>query len=58
MILVTPYIVRPVSVASTLHTPLDGFNPPNDFDRAILLRQRARGPDEGRQLGDTGFLLN
>jgi len=61
VILVTPYIVKPVSVATTLHTPMDGFVQPNDFDRAVLLRQRARGgPSEtdSKPLGDAGFLLN
>jgi pilus assembly protein CpaC len=61
VILVTPYLVRPVSVASTLRTPIDGFEPPNDVDRILLLRQRARatnGDTDGRQLGDAGFLLN
>ena len=61
VILVTPYLVRPVSVASTLRTPMDGFEPANDADRILLLRQRARGADgdtDDRQLGDAGFLLN
>ncbi len=61
VILVTPYLVRPVSVASTLHTPMDGFEPPNDIDRILLLRQHARGTNDetdGRQMGDAGFLLN
>ncbi len=61
VILVTPYLVRPVSVASTLHSPVDGFDPPNDIDRILLLRQRGRGTNDetdGRQMGDTGFLLN
>jgi pilus assembly protein CpaC len=60
VILVTPYLVRPVSVASTLHTPMDGFNPPNDIDRVLLLRQHSHGTGDtdGRQLGDAGFLLN
>jgi pilus assembly protein CpaC len=61
VILVTPYLVRPVSVASALRTPMDGFDPPNDVDRVLLMRQRARGAPvetDGRQLGDAGFLLN
>ncbi len=61
VILVTPYLVRPVSVASTLHTPMDGVEPPNDIDRILLLRQRARATNDetdGRQMGDAGFLLN
>ena len=62
VILVTPYLVKPVSVASTMHTPMDGFTPPNDIDRNLFLRQRGQtdgGTDtDGRQLGDAGFLLN
>ncbi len=63
VILVTPYLVKPVSVAGALRVPTDGFEPPNDVDRVLLLRQRARGgpsdsETDGRQLGDAGFLLN
>lgn len=61
VILVTPYLVRPVSVASTLHTPMDDFTFPNDVDRILLMRQRGQTPStngEGRPLGDAGFLLN
>jgi pilus assembly protein CpaC len=61
VILVTPYLVRAVNVANTLHTPMDGFEPPNDVDRILLMRQRARtgsNATDGRQLGDAGFLLN
>ena len=57
----TPYLVRAANVANALHTPMDGFEPPNDVDRVLLMRQRARAgtPDaDGRQLGDAGFLLN
>lgn len=35
VILVTPYIVRPVS-EQKLQTPLDGFVPPNDLQRLLL----------------------
>jgi pilus assembly protein CpaC len=61
VIVVTPYIVRPVSLANSVRVPTDDFLPANDFDRAILLRQRARGgvpPKEPGALGDAGFLLN
>jgi pilus assembly protein CpaC len=61
VILVTPYLVRAVNVANALHTPMDGFEPPNDVDRILLMRQRARtgaSTTDGRQLGDAGFLLN
>ncbi len=61
VIVVTPYLVRPVNLVSAVHVPTDGFLPANDFDRAFLLRQRARGgvpPGEPGALGDAGFLLN
>jgi pilus assembly protein CpaC len=61
VIVVTPYIVRPVSLVNSVRVPTDGFLPANDFDRAVLLRQRARGgppPKEPGALGDAGFLLN
>jgi pilus assembly protein CpaC len=35
VILVTPYIVRPVS-AKKMQTPLDGYVPPNDLQRLLL----------------------
>jgi pilus assembly protein CpaC len=59
VIVVTPYLVRPVSVANAVKVPTDYWAPPNDYDRAILLRQRARGTPNGEPgLGDAGFLLN
>jgi pilus assembly protein CpaC len=61
VIVVTPYLVKPANVANTLHTPMDNFLPANDFDRAVLLRQRARdgAPSSAPgALGDAGFLLN
>lgn len=61
VIVVTPYIVRPVNIASSVRIPTDNFLPANDFERAILLRQQSRGgppPKEPGALGDAGFLLN
>ncbi len=42
VIIVTPYIVRPVSNPSTLQLPSDGYRPPNDLERILLLRQTGR----------------
>ncbi|MCW3475827.1 type II and III secretion system protein family protein [Limobrevibacterium gyesilva] len=42
VIIVTPYIVRPVNDPSALKLPTDGFQPPNDIERLLLLRQTAR----------------
>jgi len=61
VIVVTPYLVRPVNVANEVRVPTDGFLPANDFERDVLLRQRALGnapPAETGALGNAGFLLN
>jgi pilus assembly protein CpaC len=47
VIVVTPYLVRPVSDATALRLPTDGWQPPNDLERILLLRQSARPPTEG-----------
>ena len=36
VILVTPYIVHPVSDPKKVQTPLDGFKPPSDMERVAL----------------------
>jgi pilus assembly protein CpaC len=43
VIVVTPYIVKPVNIAGELGVPTDGYVPPGDVDRVLLNRQRARG---------------
>ena len=40
-----PYLVRPVSDPTTLRLPTDGWQPPSDIERILLLRQTARAPD-------------
>ena len=45
VIVVTPYLVRPVSDPTTLRLPTDGWQPPSDIERILLLRQTARTPD-------------
>lgn len=60
VILVTPYIVHPVS-NHKLQTPMDGFVPPNDFQRLLLgnlYQQEPMGNEEGapRLNGDGGFI--
>lgn len=39
VIIVTPYIVRPVSDPTALRQPDDTYTPPNDLERILLLRQ-------------------
>ena len=38
VILVTPYIVKPVDRANELATPIDGYEPPSDAERVFLGR--------------------
>jgi pilus assembly protein CpaC len=67
VIIVTPYLVKPISTATRLQTPVDGFVPPNDQDRVLngmnyrpQLRQRPVQPlaGEGRGLvGPSGFVV-
>ena len=42
VIIVTPYLVKPVSDPAALVVPTDGFPIPNDFERLLLLRQVGR----------------
>ena len=65
VIIVTPYIVRPVSNPAALATPIDGNPLPNDFERLLLLRQTGRVPAAGATAGlasarrpiDAGFVV-
>ena len=67
VIIVTPYIVKPVS-NHRLALPTDGLTPPTDIDRVILgrlyrpsLNRRRQGPNgRGAQglVGPVGFQLN
>jgi pilus assembly protein CpaC len=64
VIIVTPYIVNPVSDGASLKTPTDGLAPSNDIDR-ILLQRLIKGsppgtappPPIGAKLhGEAGFI--
>ena len=59
VIIVTPYIVRPVSNPRTLASPDDNWRPPSDLERIVLLRQKARGitASSVHIPGDAGFVL-
>ncbi len=48
VILVTPYIVHPISQAKKVQTPLDGYKPPTDMQRNLLgsLYQQQPMPEE------------
>lgn len=68
VIIATPYLVRPVSVANRLMLPTDGLVPANDQERLkngvsghSTLRERATTPlgQEGRGLvGPSGFVVD
>ena len=59
VIVVTPYLVRGVSDPGQLKLPTDGWKPPNDLERILLLRQSARGGEQAAATvhipGDAGF---
>ncbi len=60
VIVVTPYIVRPVSSPAALKLPTDDWAPPSDLDRILFLRQQARGGSvtpPARIPGDAGFIV-
>ncbi len=69
VILVTPYLVRPVTQTASLQTPVDGYKPPSDLQRLLtgnLYQQQPMAEEEKilppaedmPQLhGDGGFML-
>ncbi len=59
VIIVTPYIMRPVNDPTALKLPTDGFRVPNDIERILLLRQTGIGTAEAgaRVPGQAGFVV-
>ncbi|MGE0418158.1 MAG: type II and III secretion system protein family protein [Acetobacteraceae bacterium] len=59
VIVVTPYIVRPVNNAANLRLPTDGYKPASDIERLLLMRQVAERvpPVPVRIPGDAGFIV-
>jgi pilus assembly protein CpaC len=60
VIIITPYLVRPADNPRAVVAPTDGFVPPNDVERILLLRQTGRGggaPARGLS-GNPGFVLD
>ena len=55
VIIVTPYLVKPVANPQALRAPTDGFRPATDLDRVLLGHQLAPAPG-GAPL-DAGFIL-
>jgi pilus assembly protein CpaC len=59
VIIITPYLVRPVSDPRALAAPTDNFRPASDLDRILYRRQLARGGTAaplGARL-DAGFMV-
>jgi pilus assembly protein CpaC len=61
VIVVTPYLVSGVSSPGQLKLPTDGWKPPSDLERLLLLRQSARTPGQTAAAphipGDAGFVV-
>lgn len=57
VIIVTPYLVRPVSNAELLSAPTDGFRPATSLDRILHQRQLDRGGPAPRVPDGVGFRL-
>lgn len=61
VIIVTPYVVQPVTSQAQLRTPRDGFRPATDIGRLLYGRQTRGGSGEGGGAGspavDAGFIL-
>jgi pilus assembly protein CpaC len=61
VIIVTPYIVRPVNDPNALRAPTDGWRPPTDIERILYLRQAAPGYPGTRPVrripADAGFMV-
>jgi pilus assembly protein CpaC len=57
VITVTPYLVNPVSNAGLLPMPDDGWTPPNDLQRILLLRDNGTVTAGTEIPGDAGFMV-
>lgn len=57
VITVTPYIVNPVNNPGQLAAPDDGWTPPNDLQRILLLRDNGTDAASTTIPGDAGFMV-
>ncbi|MDE2239249.1 MAG: type II and III secretion system protein family protein [Rhodospirillales bacterium] len=57
VITVTPYIVNPVNTPNSLASPDDGWSPPNDLQRILLLRDNGTNVAKASIPGDAGFMV-
>jgi pilus assembly protein CpaC len=57
VITVTPYLVNPVNQPATLASPDDGWTPPNDLQRILLLRDNGTDTASTTIPGEAGFMV-
>lgn len=57
VIIITPYLVRPVSDPGRLALPTDGVRPANDIERILFHRQLSRETPPPRVPGQIGFIV-
>ncbi len=57
VITVTPYLVSPVDNPASIASPDDGWTPPNDLQRILLLRNNGTDTASTRIPGDAGFMV-
>jgi pilus assembly protein CpaC len=57
VITVTPYIVNPVNNPGALASPDDGWTPPNDIQRILLLHNNGTNAVASIIPGDAGFMV-
>ena len=57
VITVTPYIVNPVDNPNSIASPDDGWSPPNDLQRILLLRDNGTDAAKASIPGDAGFMV-
>jgi pilus assembly protein CpaC len=57
VITVTPYLVQPTAHPGALASPDDGWTPPNDLQRILLLRDSGTNVTQTTIPGDAGFMV-
>lgn len=57
VIIVTPYVVRPVTEGASLKLPTDGMEPASDVEQIFLDRLTKIAPPGGRVIGPSGVRL-
>jgi pilus assembly protein CpaC len=57
VITVTPYVVNPVNNPNSIASPDDGWTPPNDLQRILLLHNNGTTAASTKIPGDAGFMV-